>query len=358
MTILIAFIAGALCATALILLLRRGEAGRALPQLAELTQAVQQLRLDGRGDSGELRGLLQGLSDTQAQIARQTGQLAEALRRPGVRGQWGETTLRQVVEAAGLAEHFDFATQAQLADDGESGGARPDLVVHLPGGGSLPVDAKVPLDAYLDAAAAEEPVTRERALDRHVAHVREKVRELAGKQYWSRFERAPEMVVMFIGSEAAFAAAAQRDPQLLQEAARQRVVIATPATMLALLQVVALGWREHALSENAETVRRLATELVKRLATFAKHMSQTSRALEQATRAHNSAVGSLESRVLVTARRLDELGIPGELPEVERVATVARLPAAAAEDDRSAGQDAVRPDQPAGECKVVRRSSS
>jgi DNA recombination protein RmuC len=308
-------------------LIRWREPAGSLPQLTELERAVQQIRVDQRGDSGELRGLVSGIVDRQEQLVRQTGRLSEALRRPGVRGQWGETTLRRVVEAAGLAEHFDFATQAHLAADGELPAARSDLVVQLPGGGAVPVDAKVPLDAFLDAVDAETQAARDLALDEHVKQVRAKVRELAAKAYWARFERAPEMVVMFIASEAAFAAAVQRDPRLLEDAARQKVVLATPATLLALLQVVQLGWREHALSENAARVRELATELIARLGVFTGHLGRVGKALEQAAKAHNQAIGSLESRVLITARKLDGLGIPGELPEPKPVATIPRLPA-------------------------------
>jgi DNA recombination protein RmuC len=324
-TLLIAFIAGAACATAVILLTRWRQPAASLPQLAELERAVQQIRVDQRGESGQLRGLVSGIVDQQGELARQTGRLSEALRRPGVRGQWGESTLRRVVEAAGLAEHFDFATQAHLTGDGELPAARPDLIVWLPGGGAVPVDAKVPLDAFLDAAAAETPAARDAALDDHVKQVRSKVRELAAKAYWTRFERAPEMVVMFIASEAAFAAAVQRDPHLIEDAARQKVVIATPATLLALLQIAQLGWREQALSENAAQVRALATELIGRLGVFTGHLGKVGKALEQAAKAHNQAVGSLESRVLVTARKFDGLGIAGGVPEPEQVATIPRL---------------------------------
>ena len=340
MTLLIAFIAGAACATALILLTRWRQPVTSLPQLTELERAVQQIRVDQRGDSGELRGLVSGIVDQQEQLVRQTGRLSEALRRPGVRGQWGETTLRQVVEAAGLAEHFDFATQAHLAGDGEQRAARPDLIVWLPGGGAVPVDAKVPLDAFLDAASAETPAARDAALDEHVKAVRSKVRELAAKAYWSRFERAPEMVVMFIASEAAFAAAVQRDPRLIEDAAREKVVIVTPATMLALLQVVQLGWREHSLSENAAQVCELATELIGRLGVFTGHLGKVGKALEQAARAHNQAVGSHESRVLVTARKFDGLGIAGELAEPEQVVTIPRLPAGGLDEPRPELPDA------------------
>lgn len=327
MTILLAFIAGAICAAALILLTRRGSPAPQLPALSELQQAVQQIRVDQEGARGELRGLVSGVVDQQEQLVRQTGLLSEALRRPGVRGRWGETTLQQVVEAAGLAEHFDFSAQTHIAGDGEERAARPDLVVHLPGGGCVPVDAKVPLDAFLDAAGADSDATRERALDEHVRQVRSKVRELSAKAYWNRFSRAPEMVVMFMASESAFAAALQRDSALLQDAARHRVVIATPATMLALLQVVQLGWREHALSANADRVRELATELIGRLGVFTGHLSKVGKALEQAARAHNQAVGSLESRLLVTASKFESLGVPGEVAAPEHVATIPRVPA-------------------------------
>jgi DNA recombination protein RmuC len=353
MTLLIAFIAGAACATVLILIILWRQPASSLPQLAELERAVQQIRVDQRGDSGELRGLVSGIVDQQEQLVRQTGRLSEALRRPGVRGQWGETTLRQVVEAAGLAEYFDFATQTHLAGDGEQQAARPDLIVWLPGGGAVPVDAKVPLDAFLDAAAAETPAARDGALEDHVKQVRSKVRELSAKAYWNRFERAPEMVVMFIASEAAFAAAVQRDPRLIEDAARQKVVIVTPATMLALLQVVQLGWREHALSENTAQVRELATELIGRLGVFTGHLGKVGKALEQAAKAHNQAVGSLESRVLVTARKFDELGIAGEIPEPEHVATIPRLPAGHLDaplselgDAANRGRDAVAHQRP------------
>jgi DNA recombination protein RmuC len=340
MTLLIAFIAGAVCATLVILLSRWRQPAASLPQLTELRQAVQQIRVDQRGDSGELRGLVSGIVDQQEQLVRQTGRLSEALRRPGVRGQWGETTLRQVVEAAGLAEHFDFATQAHLAGDDEQQAARPDLIVRLPGGGAVPVDAKVPLDSFPDAASAEAPAVRDTALDDHVNQVRAKVRELAAKAYWNRFDRAPEMVVMFIASEAALAAAVQRDPRLIEDAARQKVVIATPATMLALLQVVQLGWREHALSENAAEVCELATELISRLGVFTGHLGKVGKALEQAAKAHNHAVGSLESRVLVTARKFDGLGIAGEVPQPAQVATIPRVPAGQLEAPRPELNDA------------------
>ena len=189
MTILLAFVAGAVCAALLILLTRRGAGTASMPALAELQQPSNRSASTTRATAASCAASSRGSLNQQEQLARQTGQLSEALRRPGVRGQWGETTLRQVVEAAGLADHFDFSTQTHIAGDGDLAAARPDLVVHLPGDGSVPVDAKVPLDAYLDAAGADDPVVQDRALDEHVKQVRAKVRDLASKAYWSRFER-------------------------------------------------------------------------------------------------------------------------------------------------------------------------
>ena len=312
MGLLLAFIAGAVCATLLVLLLQRRSHAGGEEVMASMREELA--RLDGtqRELAAELGTRLQSLVADQATVLAQTGQLAQALRRPGVRGQWGQLTLRNVVEAAGLSEHVDFEEEVHLPGGGDGeGAARPDLVVRLPGDGHVPVDAKVPLDAYLDAAQAADVTEQDRCLDLHVRHVRDRVRELGSKAYWSRFRRAPEMVVLFMASEAAFAAAAQRDANLIADAARQRVVIATPSTMLALLSVVGLGWRESALSENAERIRELGGELVQRLATVSSHLARQGKALEGAVQAHNSAVGSFESRLLVTARRMGELGVAG-----------------------------------------------
>jgi DNA recombination protein RmuC len=206
-----------------------------------------------------------------------------------------------------MSEHCDFSSQEHLADS--DGAIRPDLVVRLPGRGRLAVDAKVPLDSYLDALEAESAEEQARLLDAHARSVRQKVKQLAEKGYARRVGRSPEMVVMFVASEAAFSAAALADPKLLEDAARQRVVIATPATMVALLQAVGLAWREATLSERAERVRELAVELCRRIATFAEHLSNSGKGIERAAKAHNEAVGSFEGRILPTARRMAELGV-------------------------------------------------
>ena len=258
---------------------------------------------------GEFRGQLGSIAQAQQSVVQSTGALSAALRRPGVRGRWGEVTLQNVCEAAGLSQHVDFDTQVHLRGEGDERDARPDLVVFLPEGGALPVDAKVPLDAYLDAADAESDQEREAHLERHLSHMRAKVRELGSRAYHGRFRSAPEMTVMFVASEAAFSAAVERDPNLLLEAAEKKVVIATPATMVALLQVTALGWREAAYAESTQKVRELATQLVERLGVLVRHYNKMGRALDSTVQAHNEGAGSIETRLLVTGRELGRLGI-------------------------------------------------
>jgi len=328
MGLLIAFIAGGVC-MAVVLELARRRAGPADDAMLDAFRA-ELFRFEGdqKANAAALGARMQALGEHQATVLRQTGQLAEALRRPGVRGHWGELTLRNVVEAAGLAEHVDFDLQVHVAGGLDQAAARPDLVVRLPGGGHVPVDSKVTLDAYLDACQDDDPRRQAQHLAVHGKAVRAKVRELSAKAYWERFDRSPEMVILFMPSEAAFAAALQQDGDLLEDAARMRVVIATPSTMLALLQVVALGWREASMSEHAERIRGLAAELVTRLGGVAGHLAKQGLALEQAVVAHNLAVGSFESRLLVTARRIGELGVQ-EATRIETpagVSTVVRFP--------------------------------
>lgn len=335
MELVLAFIAGAGIVALVMLVTGAGRRDEGIaPELdqtlGELRGALSDLAQRHADSAGEVRGALTHMSQVQSQLAQDTTKLSTALAKPGVRGNWGEVTLRNLVEYVGLAHHVDFDTQAHMRGDGDDPAARPDLVLRLPGDGSVPVDAKLPLDAFRDAIGAASAEAREAALDRHVAAVRSKVRELAAKAYWNRFRRAPEIVVMFVASEAAFCAAAERDPEMLEIAARDRVVITTPATMVALLHVVALGWRERDLSENAEQVRGIADELVKRLGVMTRHLAGVGAALDKAARAHNESVASYEGRLLVTARKLGELGIAGtdKLDEPARVETTVRMPAA------------------------------
>jgi DNA recombination protein RmuC len=300
MIAVLAFALGAAFGAALAIYLLR--AGRRSDD--ELIERFQQ---EMRALEGERKQLGGQLSQQLTALNDQTRGLSEALRRPGVRGRWGELTLRNVVEAAGMSEHCDFSSQEHLSD--ADGAIRPDMVVHLPGRGRLAIDAKVPLDSYLDALEADDSAARERLLAAHARSLRQKVKQLAGKGYAQRVGRSPEMVVMFVASEAAFSAAAMQDPKLLEDAARDRVVIATPATMIALLQAVGLAWREATLSDRAERVRELAVELCRRIAKFGEHLDHSGRGLERAVKAHNEAVGSFEGRILPTTRHMADLGV-------------------------------------------------
>jgi DNA recombination protein RmuC len=241
-------------------------------------------------------------------LQRETRSLSTALRRPQVRGRWGELHLRRAVELAGLVDRCDFTEQVRLED----GALRPDLVVHLVGDRQLVVDAKVPLDAYLDATSTDDEATREDALRRHGRQVRQHVDGLSSKQYWRALDRTPEFVVLFVPAESFLAAALEADPSLIDHAASRQVVLASPTTLIALLRTVAQGWSHEALADQAREIHRLGRDLHDRLGTLNGHLDQVGRSLNAAVGHYNTAVGSLESRVLVAARRFTELSVVDE----------------------------------------------
>lgn len=302
---------------------------------------------------GNIRGLLESISLSQQALSTETRNLVTALRRPEVRGQWGEMTLRRLVELAGMVEHCDFTEQPHTTSE-DGGVMRPDMIVHLAEGRQLVVDVKTPLDAYLAAVEAPDDAAREAALQRHARKVRERVRELAAKAYWSQFEHSPEFVILFIPGDQFLSAALARDPGLLDEALNQHVILATPTSFVALLKAVAYGWRQVALAENARRIRDLASDLYRRLAAFTAHLSRVGRSLAGSVDAYNSAVGSLERQVLPGARRFTELGVQArrpldELPEVEAVARSVSGPDRPATDavdtpDTTAAVDPPAPD--------------
>jgi DNA recombination protein RmuC len=271
---------------------------------------------------GALRASLEGVALGQQALQRETRNLVTALRRPEVRGQWGEMTLRRLAELAGMVEHCDFVEQVHVA--GEDGSLRPDMIVSMPDGRQLVVDVKTPLDAYLSAVEAPDDEMRDVALKRHAQAVTERVRALASKAYWAQFEQSPDFVVLFIPGDQFLAAAVAEVPSLLEDAIRQHVIIATPTSFVALLKAVAYGWRQNALAENAARIQELAEDLYKRLARFGEHMARVGKALGQSVDAYNSAVGSLERQVLPGARKFTELGLRPER-EIEELAPVEKI---------------------------------
>ncbi|HQW09760.1 MAG TPA: DNA recombination protein RmuC, partial [Steroidobacteraceae bacterium] len=274
------------------------------------------------------RAQIEAVTSGQAQLARETRNLVTALRRPEVRGRWGEITLRRVVELAGLTGHADFTEQAHVTT--AEGSLRPDLVVHMPDERDLVVDAKTPLDAYLEAVEADSDEARRAALVRHAQQVEARIRELAGKAYWSQFERSPEFAVLFLPGDQFLSAALTERPELIDNALKQSVVIATPSTLMALLKAVAYGWRQAKVAQNAAEIRDLGQELYRRLGNFSAHLARVGQRLGSAVESYNSAVGSLERQVMPQARRFTELGVTADaaLPTLEPVERLAREPAA------------------------------
>jgi DNA recombination protein RmuC len=273
---------------------------------------------------GSLLAQVRALDDAQRALRKETGNLVTALRSPTVRGRWGEMQLRRVVEAAGMLEHCDFAEQATIGGDGRLG--RPDLIVRLAGGKYVVVDAKTPLQAYLEALEADDETVRSGRLDDHARQLRDHIHKLSAKGYWSQLPATPEFVVLFIPGETFFSAALERDPSLIEEATKRQVILATPTTLIAVLWAIAHGWREERLAENARQISDLGRELHERLGTMAGHFGKLKRSIDAVVTAYNAAAGSLETRVLVSARKLKELGATstGEIAAVEPVEHVPR----------------------------------
>jgi DNA recombination protein RmuC len=298
--------------------------------LTKYEEGLRLLELDRQNAYATLTEQVKQLGTTNDRLQRETSNLVTALRAPQTRGRWGEVQLRRVVEMAGMVAHCDFTEQVSVAT--EDGQLRPDLLVHLPGGAQVVVDAKVPLDAFLKAAEAEGEDERKVQLLAHARQVRTHVDQLAKKQYWNQFDPTPDFVVAFVPGDPLLAAAFEHDPTLMEHAVDSRVLLTTPTSLIALLRTIAFGWQQEDLSANAREVQQLGADLYDRLRIMGGHLGRLHKSLTSSVEAYNDAVGSLESRVLVTARRFPELGVVGggaqEIPETKAVSATPRSPQA------------------------------
>lgn len=266
---------------------------------------------------------LKSLGAAQITLQNETAKLVNALKSPQVRGRWGEVALRKTAELAGMTQHCDFVEQESVTT--EKGRLRPDMVVKLPAGRQVVVDSKVSMAGFMEALEAKSDAERDAALQRHTAQINTHVKQLSEKEYFSQFEQAPEFVVLFIPNDSFLAAAAERDPNLVENALQKQVVIATPTTFIALLKAIAFGWRQESIAENAQRISELGQEITERITTMAEHFNTVGKSLSKAVDSYNSAAGSFDTRVLSTLRKFKELGASGK-KDVERIEIVDSQP--------------------------------
>ncbi len=292
--------------------------------LEKVDVKIHELEKARSGAYEALSTQVRSLAETQDYLRSETSNLVRALRSPIVRGRWGEIQLRRVVELAGMVEHCDFLEQTTVQT--EEGRMRPDLIVHLPAGKTIVVDAKATLNAYLEALEASDDDARIGRLNQHATQVRNHIEKLSRKAYWEQFESAPDFVVLFLPGEVFFSAALERDPMLIEFGADKKIILATPTTLIALLRAVCFGWRQEKLAQNAREISQLGGELYKRFADLSVHLGRLGKSLNNSVEAYNKAAGNIEARVLVTARKFKELGAAPlgmeieVLPQVEQIA--------------------------------------
>jgi DNA recombination protein RmuC len=307
----------------------------ALARTEAQIQAIERERIDA---FATIKTQMEVLASGQTLLSRETRNLVTALRRPNVRGQWGEITLRRLVELSGMSAHVDFTEQPHQVT--ESGVVRPDMVVHMPEQRDIIVDVKTPLEAYLAAVEAQDDETRDAELHRHGQIVGARVRELSSKQYWAQFERSPDFVVLFLPGDQFLSAALQENPALMDDALRQNVMLATPTSLVALLKAVSYGWKQTILADNAAEIRRLGEDLYKRLAVFGEHLGRLGKSLGNSVESFNKAVGSLEQQVLPAARRFPELGMRAnrDIELIEPVTGLTRTPRLSAAEENASDE--------------------
>ena len=274
--------------------------------MKSLEEHQRELEKRREGAYASLNKQMEGMIQIESELRKETQQLSMALRSPPARGAWGQVHLRRVVELAGLLNQCDFTEQTSHETEGKI--LRPDLIVHLPGERHIVVDAKTPLNAYLEAQETSDSAQRERLLETHAKELRKHMRDLSQKDYWKRYDLSPEFVVLFLPAESFFSAALQMDPSLIEAGAEQNVIVATPTTLIAILRSIAHSWKQEAISKNAEQIAMLGQELYERLSVLSEHWSRVGRSLASSVEAYNQAIASLESRVLVPARKLKEHG--------------------------------------------------
>ena len=302
--------------------------GLALKAFNERVEKIEERRTQ---TDASLKQQLQQLAESQVQLSRTTGSLVQALRAPQVRGQWGEMQLRRTVEMAGMINRVDFLEQASV-DSADGQRQRPDMLINLPNGRQVVVDSKVPLAAYLDALQSDNPDVQKERMISHARHIRDHIKGLSAKSYWTQFDNAPEFVVLFIPNETIFSAALEQDPMLIEQGVNNQVILATPTTLIALLKAIAFGWQQEAIAREAKEIAALGKELYERIGVVTGHFAKLGKSLDQTVGHYNKAISSVESRLLVTARKFEALdsAAPDPLPEP---AAIEKQPALPKEED-------------------------